>query len=137
MHQALSEIRRVMKPHGRAIFVVGRESSVRGVSFPNGLLVSGLAELCGFSLSLRQERKFKNKFGTLIYEDILHLSLSDTRTRNRSEALHLAVEQLGAKLTPNLKPDVEKDLRLAIATASCVNPSPLYLAKTNTVALTT
>ena len=73
MALTFSELRRVLKPEGRIIIVVGRESSIRGISFQNGSLVTSLAVLCGFHLVLRQERKFTNKFGDLIYEDILHL----------------------------------------------------------------
>lgn len=129
MQESLTEIRRVIEPDGRVIFIVGRESCIRGVSFKNGLLVSGLAELCGFTLALRQERKFKNKFGTLIYEDILHLSPTQAPLKSRAVATHLAVEQLEGRLILNLKPDVEKDLRAAIGAASDVRPSPLYAFK--------
>jgi methylase of polypeptide subunit release factors len=71
----LIEMRRLLRPTGRAIIVVGRESSVRGVCFKNGIIVALLA-LGGanFQLKALQERKFTNKFGEVIYEDILHLT---------------------------------------------------------------
>lgn len=74
MLQALCEMRRIIRPNGRIVVVIGRESKVRGVSFRNGQIVAALAAGgAGLRLVLRQERKFKNKFGRLIYEDILHL----------------------------------------------------------------
>jgi DNA modification methylase len=79
MLDVLFEMKRLLKPDGRAIIVVGRESNVRGVSFKNGLLVALLAlGTAGFQLSLLQERKFTNKFGEIIYEDILHLTPDKT-----------------------------------------------------------
>ncbi|MGA2630973.1 MAG: DNA methyltransferase [Terriglobia bacterium] len=126
MHAMLLELRRVMKPSSRAIFVVGRESCIRGVSFQNGLLVSSIAELCGFRLSLRQERKFKNKFGAVIYEDLLHLTPTDRQQSGHTEALRLAVEELKSRLALDLKTDVANDLRDAIDGSSEVTASPLY-----------
>lgn len=74
MLDALKEMRRILRPGGRAILVVGRESSVRGVRFKNGMLVALLASGgAGFHLETLQERKFMNKFGEIIFEDILHL----------------------------------------------------------------
>ena len=73
MLQALLEMRRLMREGGRVIIVIGRESRVCGIPFHNGLLIAILA-LGGaeFDLALRQERKYLNRFGQLIYEDILH-----------------------------------------------------------------
>lgn len=70
----LRGMRRLLRPFGRAVIIVGRESRVRGVSFENGRLVAALATGgAGFSLISKQERKFRSKFGEIIYEDILHL----------------------------------------------------------------
>ncbi len=74
MLDVLVEMRRLLSSKGRAIVVVGRESNVRGTSFKNGILVAALAlGGAGFHLEALQERKFTNKFGETIYEDILHL----------------------------------------------------------------
>jgi SAM-dependent methyltransferase len=74
MLDALREMKRLLRPDGRAIIVVGRESNIRGLSFKNGAIVAAVAlGGVGFQLETRQERKFKNKFGEIIYEDILHL----------------------------------------------------------------
>jgi len=128
MAMALTEIKRVLKPSGRAIFIMGRVSSVRGLSFRNGRLVGALATEAGFNLTTRQERKFTNKFGELIYEDILHLTLDPIRkakvldSEPRGLAVHLLDEAQGCKL----KGDVAADIRDAIATAEEVNPSPVF-----------
>ena len=55
------------------IYVVGRESNVLGYSFCNSQLIYEIAtEIFELPFLLRQERVFKNRFGQLIYEDILH-----------------------------------------------------------------
>jgi len=72
--QVLHETRRVLRPDGVAIFVVGRESRVRGLPFNNGHLLALLAVSGGgFRLDRWQERRFANRFGVTICEDILSL----------------------------------------------------------------
>lgn len=72
MAAALTEMRRVCVPGGRLVLVVGRESKVRGVPFNNGELVSSLAESVGGWRFVRwHERKFTNRFGTRIFEEVL------------------------------------------------------------------
>src|SRR5207244_9860645 len=72
MLDVLKEMRRLLRPNGRAIIVVGRESNVRGLSFKNGKLVAAIA-LGGadFCLEARQWRKFRNNFCYIIYADII------------------------------------------------------------------
>ena len=74
MTLALREMVRVAKADARLILVLGRESTVRGTRFLNGELIAELA-VDGLHLELerRQERVFRNRFGTDIFEDILHL----------------------------------------------------------------
>ncbi len=96
MLDALKEMQRLLRPVGRAIIVVGRESNIRGLSFKNGLLVAAIAlGAAGFHLEARQERKFKNKFGEIIYEDILHLvPCSESNTAGDDFARSLATWSL-------------------------------------------
>jgi len=129
MEAALLELRRVMKQSGRAILVVGRESCVRGVPFQNGALVGALAEQCGFNVSLRQERKFKNRFGEMIYEDIIHLSLVQAHQTSEDVARQIAVEALAARLDSSSKAEAKAELRDAINQASKVKPSPIYVSR--------
>ena len=77
MVNVFSEINRICKNNSHIIFVVGRESSVMKTPFYNGKIITELAcGVCGLKPLFRQERNFKNKFGTQIYEDILHFSSS-------------------------------------------------------------
>jgi hypothetical protein len=129
MHEALIELRRVMTLGGRAIIIVGRESSVRGVSFGNAALVASLGGLAGFKLCMRQERKFKNRFGQIIFEDILHMEPS---TPSLSETPQdIAASELRKKLQNGLASDVQSDIEDALQNVSFVKSSPLYLPPTN------
>ncbi len=75
MAGVLQEVARVLKPGGRAVFIVGYESRVLGVPFYNADLVERLAANLGlFDLTLRQKRVFQNRFGQDIREDILNLT---------------------------------------------------------------
>ncbi len=75
MAAVLHELRRVCKPQARIIIVVGRESNVRKTRFFNGEIVARLAvRSVGYRLQARQERFFQNRFGEMIFEDILHLT---------------------------------------------------------------
>lgn len=74
MCAVLEELHRVCKPSAKVILVIGRESSVLGVSWKNSALVKMIAEQSGqFKSVLVQERKFRNMFGQTIYEDLIHL----------------------------------------------------------------
>lgn len=127
MTAALLEMQRVLTHNGRAIIIVGRESNVRGVSFRNGAIVMGLASNCGFQIPFRQERKFKNKFGDVIYEDILHLTPGDGAI---DVAPHLLAQNiLDSAFRQAQTIDVKNDLIAAIAGAETVNASPLFEAK--------
>lgn len=75
MASALQELARVLKPAGRAILIVGHESSVLGTSFYNANIIEQIATASGlFSVTLRQKRSFTNRFGEPIREDILNLT---------------------------------------------------------------
>lgn len=77
MVNVFSEINRICKKDSHIIFIVGRESAVMKTPFYNGKIITELAcGVCGLKPLFRQERNFKNKFGTQIYEDILHFSSS-------------------------------------------------------------
>ncbi len=130
MHRALCEMRRVIRPAGRVVIVVGRESNVRGVSFQNGRLVAALAVGgAAFRLALRQERKFKNKFGQIIYEDILHFSPTTPVRLGRTPASDLG-RRIGQCLLEEAvyraDGDVRRDIEDAIRRAPDVKASPLF-----------
>ena len=75
MALSIAEAIRVCCTGSRMIYVVGRESTVLGYSFCNSQLIYEIAvEVFNLPLILRQERVFKNRYGQMIYEDILHFS---------------------------------------------------------------
>ena len=121
MALSLKEASRVCKSNARMVYVVGRESNVLGYSFCNSKLIYNIAtELLGFQFELRQERVFKNRFGQMIYEDILHFSnvkLSEEMTEEKiiHGARSIAMRDLDEKL--RALPDSEKASFLADAIA--------------------
>lgn len=55
MGLALAEVVRVLRPGGRAVYVVG-DSSSKGTFIPNSMIVSKVAQQCGLELVSRQAR---------------------------------------------------------------------------------
>ncbi len=127
MLDVLKEMRRLLRSNGRAIIVMGRESNVRGLRFKNGLLVAALASGgSGFHLETRQERKFKNKFGEIIYEDILHLFPDPLgRIADDSFAHSLAMWSL-LEASINAEEEVRNEALNAIERTTSVQKSPLF-----------
>lgn len=77
MALAFKEIIRICKENARIIMVVGKESNVLSLSFSNSELIYEIGcEIFELDFLLKQQRVFKNKFGKMIYEDILHFSVS-------------------------------------------------------------
>lgn len=129
LSQTLSRLASICKPSGRIIFVVGRESRVRGVPFYNGQIVSLIGTECvGFELTMRQERVYKNKFGEHIYEEILHFTNPPAVYGNvLSKAREIARQTLQTALEFATE-DVSADLHDALARLLDVEPSPIYCA---------
>lgn len=127
LSETLRKLARVCKPSGRIIFVVGRESRVRGVPFYNGRIVGLLGGECaGFELRMRQERVFKNKFGELIYEDILHFTNPPTAHDNALSKARDVARQILETALESASNDVSADLQDALARLTDVEPSPVY-----------
>lgn len=127
--QTLAELQRLCRSDSRIIFVVGRESTVRGIPFFNGELVTEIANrVLGFKLILKQERVFKNRFGQHIFEDILHFSPSTvvpTKSIYLSQARNVAKQTLEVTyLTASETTKV--DIKSALAKINQVSPSPLF-----------
>jgi DNA modification methylase len=125
---ALKEMRRLLVDNGRVILVVGRSSKVRGVSIENGKLLAAIAiGGAGFVLERRQERKFKNKFGELIYEDILHLVPDDAKLILGDEFARLVACWMLTKISTNTTTDeVKTEILQARERAKNVKKSPLF-----------
>lgn len=127
---SLKEASRVCKPNARMIYVVGRESTVLGYSFCNSELVYNLGtQIFGFDFLLRQERVFKNRYGQMIYEDILHFNNVKSNLEDEyiiNESRRIAVEMLSSKL--NITNDNITLLKEAIKKATSIIPSEVYNA---------
>ncbi len=75
MSSTINKISKVLKDDSRMIFVIGRQSKILGVDFCNSEIIYRICEeLFGIKICLRQERFYKNRFGKIIYEDILHFN---------------------------------------------------------------
>lgn len=124
MAAVLGEVRRVCKPRCRVIVVVGRESNVRKTKFFNGELMARLAvRAVGYRLESRQERVFQNRFGEMIFEDILHLVATNAKptsspTQIARESLEAARHRAPEESIPDLESALEK--------VGEVMASPLY-----------
>ena len=101
---------------------------VRGARVFNGEIVAEIAHrVMGFDLVLRQERKFVNRFGQNIFEDILHFSppsssLDDGLLTRAREVARDVLE--GTRLTA---PDKARDdIKVAIEEIETVKSSPIF-----------
>ncbi len=126
MMQVLGELKRVLRTDGMVVCVVGRESRVRGMSFKNGQLLAMLAAGGGgFEVARRQERKFTNRFGALIYEDLLTLELGGPTVVD-AEGFGRQVGAWALTQATRDAPDALRcDIAEAIREAPLVKPSPL------------
>lgn len=128
MALSLKEASRICKDNARMIYVVGRESSVLGYSFCNSELIYNIAtQIFSFSLILRQERVFKNRFGQAIYEDILHFTNHHSSCITNEEIIELArqiaIQALNEKLALPIENKNRPLLVEAIEKASKISPS--------------
>lgn len=125
MASVFSELTRVCRPGARLIFIVGKESNVRKTPFYNGDLVARITQRClGLKVVCRQERFFTNRFGTKIYEDILHfqnIQVSSAIATPKEIAYEILSEACG------YAPDESRsDLLDALERVDSVEESPIY-----------
>ena len=111
MALSFEEAIRACKDGSRMIYIVGRESNVLGYSFCNSELIFEIAtQIFELPFLLRQERVFKNRFGQLIYEDILHFENTKTGAYPSSEEIISAARSIAVKMLfekAQLYPDSE------------------------------
>ncbi len=126
MLEVLKEARRVLRPEGRAIIVVGRESNVLGRAFENGRAVYSVAVGgAGFRLLRRHERVFVSRFGPRVYEDILVLQVdAEAECRDDAIARQVARYLLECALDQAVG-DVRSSIEAALQSVEMVQPSPL------------
>ncbi|MEU6955136.1 DNA methyltransferase [Streptomyces sp. NPDC045714] len=129
MMKALSEMERLVSEAGNVVLVVGRESKVRGIAFSNSEIVASLADrLPNLNFARWQERKFTNRFGVVIYEDILSFKVEKNSIAPhepklgefaRDVARYVLVEALEQSTG-----DVREDVQDAIESVMKVEASP-------------
>ncbi len=128
MALAIREIGRVTTPEASAILVLGRESTVRRVPFFNGELVAELAaQAVGLQSERRQERKFVNRYGKRIVEDILHFSGSNDIS-DEEFCLNTARAIAGRTLSAarlQTTDETRQGIEDALEELSAVSPSPM------------
>ena len=125
---ALQELLRICSYDSRIIFVVGRESNIRGTPFFNGELVAEVAsQVLGMSLYLRQERSFVNRYGKTIKEDILHFVKLENQPYYfvLHQARTLAVRALESAYFI-ADEEVKPEIKDAIDKVEKVQPSPCF-----------
>ncbi len=126
MLDVLREIKRLLLPDGRAIIVIGKELNVRGLSFKNGMLVAAIASGgVGFQLEARQERTFKNKFGEIICEDILHLVPGSNNVVDGDNFARFVAGRYLVEASQNGDEETRREALEASERASTVQKSPL------------
>ncbi len=126
MTDVLRELQRVCKDDARIIMIVGRESNVRKTRFFNGEIMAALTSRCvGFSLLLRQERFFMNRFGERIYEDLLHFQVRKGEIGNLEQPRAISREIL-LKAKDRTPDESRNDLEEALRLVDEVRISPIY-----------
>jgi hypothetical protein len=114
-----------LKPRGQMVLVVGRESNVRGISIPNSRLVAEIVmNLGGFNQEGSFERRFTNRFGASIYEDVLLFRRVDGQPTPGS-ARGIARSLLEG-LEHKASGEIQDDVRDAIACSEAIEPSPVF-----------
>ena len=128
MDQALRSFWQSLQEEGLLILVIGKESNVRGIPFYNGQIVKEIAEdMHGFDPVAQHERKFSNKFGEVIKEDILVFK-KGVSPLCASDVTRIAVKHFTAAF-PTANEDVRPDILDAILSCREVQSSPLFNVK--------
>jgi DNA modification methylase len=125
MEQAVRSFWRSLERNGFIILVVGRESNIRSIPFYNGLIVKDvIGGIGGFKNIKNFERKFTNKFGNSIKEDIIVFE-KDNLPYQSSCARNVALKHLEIALH-RASSDVRKDIVEAIEHLDAIQPSPMF-----------
>ncbi len=128
----LEQLSRVLIKDGVVVMVVGRESKVRGLNFMNSEIIENMVNhFSVFKIIEKHERKFRSRYGALVYEDILIFTKTGSinQVKHDSElicadARSIAISHL-ERQRENCPADVVIDLNQAILQAEFVLPSPI------------
>ncbi len=129
MALAFMELQRLCRKNAKVIFVVGKESMVRGTPFYNGELVAEVAHrAANMTLVLRQQRVFQNKFGESIYEDILHFTAGNEICENNAglEAARKIAKEVLQTAYQKAPDKARSDIEDAITNVELIDPSPYF-----------
>lgn len=129
MCETFLEIKRVIKRHGRLIIVIGKTSKVRKIDFRNDYIISAIGYLSGYKLIMRQERKFKNQYGELIFEEILHFyptSSSESNIQQKCYGFGQYILANAKKLSK--ESDIDNDLDSAIKRSVEIKASEKFIS---------
>ena len=126
MAMALYELNRVCKPKAKLIFIIGRESNVKKISFFNSEIIASIAkQVFKFDIKRRHERLFKNRYGQMIKEDILILENPAHFVKYNIDPRQVAYHVL-AEAGNRAPKEEQKFLFNAIQSIDLINHSPIY-----------
>lgn len=115
-----------LKTSGKIVLVLGRESNVRSTAFYNGQLIIEILEACrGFQNIKILERKFTNKFGISIKEDIIVASKSKNPLTKICFGRSIALKHLEGNLK-SATDEIQYDILDAIKNNAQILPSPFF-----------
>ena len=126
MAQFFVEVNRVLKKGAKITIILGRESNVRSVAFKNGELISAVAcEGMGFGLIEWHERKFMNRFGESIFEDVLTIAPAPNKTNRAVEVGRSVGKQALQNALAYCPVERIDEISRAIESADAIEISPL------------
>lgn len=125
MEQSIRAFWNALKPNGRIVLIVGRESNVRGNPFYNGQMVVEILEHSDAFIDIKiLERKFTNKFGDNIKEDIIIATKAGALAKTLS-GRSIALKHLEHCLHASTN-GVIADITDAINNIDAVTASPIF-----------
>jgi DNA modification methylase len=126
MEQSLESFWNCLKPKGKMVLVLGKESNVRKTPFYNGQIIKELIlEMGCFSIISESNRAFQNKFGKNIIEDILIVQKNNETRPNTGFAKKIASKHL-AKARNFAPKDVLIDFDDVMLKLNNVKHSPIF-----------
>ena len=91
MAEFFTEASRVLDDQGLITIVLGKTSNIRSVPFKNGEMIAAIAaEGLSYKIEEWSERSFQNRFGEIIYEDVLTLR-NNVRSKENAVEIGRAV----------------------------------------------